>query len=98
MFLAAYGSPWLQALMGFGPDAADKVKRADHDLLREANEARLRASSKPQFEAGGLAEAMIRSLVYVGLAEQQHRRAGLRRGRRRCATRGRLGFGSASRR
>ena len=70
IFLAAYGLPWLQALMGFGPDAADKVKRADHDLLRQANEARLRAALEPKFAAGGLPEAMIRSLVYIGLAER----------------------------
>jgi Protein of unknown function (DUF3141) len=71
MFLAIYGLPWLQALVGFGPDAADKLKRADHDLLREANEARLRADLEPQFEAGGLPEAMIRALVYIGLAERR---------------------------
>ena len=52
MFLAAYGAPWLQALMGFGPDAADKVKRADHDLSAEANEARLRASSGDEVRSG----------------------------------------------
>ena len=69
MFLTTYGSPWLQALMGFGPDAAQSVKRADRDLLREANEAQLRAELESQFEAGGLAEALIRALVYVRLPE-----------------------------
>jgi hypothetical protein len=70
MFLAVYGAPWLQALMGFGPGTADTVKRADHDVLREAKEVRLRAELEAQFEAGGLAEAMIRALVYVRLPEK----------------------------
>ena len=50
--------------MGFGPDAANQPKR-DQDLLREANEARLRAELEPRFETGGLPEAMIRSLIYI---------------------------------
>jgi pimeloyl-ACP methyl ester carboxylesterase len=69
MFLSSYGSPWLQALMGFGPDAAGTLKHTDHDVLREANEARLRAELELQFEAGGLAEAMIRALIYIRLPE-----------------------------
>ena len=64
IFLATYGSPLLQALMGFGPDAANQPK-GDQDLLREANEARLRAELEPRFETGGLPEAMIRSLIYI---------------------------------
>jgi hypothetical protein len=70
VFLTTYGSPWLQALMGFGPDAAGTLKRADHDVLREATEARLRADLETRFEAGGLAEAVIRALVYIRLPEQ----------------------------
>jgi len=70
MFLTTYGSPWLQALMGFGPDAAQSPKHADHDLLREANEARLRADLEPRFEAGGLPEAVVRALVYIRLPER----------------------------
>jgi hypothetical protein len=38
-------------------------------VLREANEARLRAELESQFEAGGLAEAVIRALVYIRLPE-----------------------------
>ena len=69
MFLSSYGSHWLQALMGFGPDAAETLKHADHDVLREANEARVRAELESQFEAGGLAEAVIRALIYIRLPE-----------------------------
>jgi Protein of unknown function (DUF3141) len=69
-FLAVYGAPWLQALMGFGPGAADAMTHADHDVLREANEARLRAELESQFEAGGLAEAVIRAVIYVRLPEK----------------------------
>jgi pimeloyl-ACP methyl ester carboxylesterase len=70
MFLFTYGSPWLQALMGFGPEAAQALKRADRDVLREANEARLRAELESHFESGGMAEAVIRALVYIRLPEQ----------------------------
>ena len=69
MFLSSYGSPSLQALMGFGPDAAGTLRHTDHDVLREANEARLRAELELQFEAGGLAEAIIRALIYIRLPE-----------------------------
>jgi hypothetical protein len=70
MFLAIYGSPWVQALMGFGPGSAETLKRADHDLLRDANEARLRANLETKFEAGGMPEAVTRALIYVRLPER----------------------------
>ena len=40
------------------------------DLLREANEAQLRARLRARFEVGGLPEAMIRALIYVRLPER----------------------------
>ena len=70
MFLSMYGAPWLQALMGFGPGAERTLKRADKDVLREANEARLRTELEAKFESGGLAAAMVRALIYVRLPEQ----------------------------
>jgi len=69
-FLTIYGSPLLQALMGFGPGSAETLKRADHDLLRDANETRLRANLETKFEAGGMAEAVTRALIYVRLPER----------------------------
>ena len=77
VFLTTYGSPWLQSLMGFGPDAAGTLKRADHDVLRAATEARLRADLESRFDAGGLAEAVIRALVYIRLPEQRSTSADL---------------------
>jgi hypothetical protein len=70
VFLATYGSPWLQALMGFSPGAEKTLNQADHDVLREANEARLRAELETKFEAGGLPEAVIRSVIYIRRPEQ----------------------------
>lgn len=69
-FLVTYGAPWLQAMMGFSPGTEKTLQRADHDLLREANEARLRAELEKKFETGGLPEALIRSLVYIRMPEQ----------------------------
>ncbi|MBS0638322.1 MAG: DUF3141 domain-containing protein [Proteobacteria bacterium] len=70
VFLSTYGAPWLQALMGFGPDAVKTLQRADHDVLREANEARLRAELETQFQTGGLTDAIIRALIYIRMPER----------------------------
>jgi hypothetical protein len=70
IFLTTYGSPLLQALMGFGPDAAETLKQVDRDLMRETNQARLRADLESQFEVGGLGAAIIRALLYVRLPER----------------------------
>jgi hypothetical protein len=70
MFLATYGSPFLQALMGFSPGAEKTLNHADRDLLREANEARLRTGLEPRFETGTLHDALIRALIYIRLPER----------------------------
>jgi pimeloyl-ACP methyl ester carboxylesterase len=69
MFLAVYGSPLLQALVGFSPGSEKSLQRAERDLLREANEARLQAELEPLFETGSLPDAFIRALVYIRLTE-----------------------------
>ena len=67
LFLTTYGSPVLQALVGLGPDSQRSHRRADRDLLREANEAHLRTQLDARFEAGGPPEAMIRALIYIAM-------------------------------
>jgi hypothetical protein len=67
MFLSTYGSPWLQALVGLGGEAAPR--RIERDLLREANVFRLRAELKHRFEAGGPEDAALRALIYIRLPD-----------------------------
>jgi hypothetical protein len=68
VFLNAYGSPWLQALVGLGAEEA-APGRTDRDLVREANTARLRSELEHRFEVGGPEEAVMRALVYIRLLE-----------------------------
>jgi hypothetical protein len=70
MFLATYGSPLLQAMVGMATDQPLARRGVERDLLREATEARLRAELANRFESGGLQEAMIRALIYVRLPER----------------------------
>ncbi len=69
-FLTTYGSPVLQALLGLGTDQAQAGRHIEHDLLREATEARHRAELETKFAAGGLREALLRALIYIRLPER----------------------------
>ncbi len=69
-FLNTYGSPLLQALVGFGPQSPASRPHIERELIREAAEARLRSELETRFESGGLAEAVIRALMYVRVPEQ----------------------------
>ena len=66
VFLATYGSPLLQAMVGLAQQAPPRIER---DLMREARTERLRAELEGRFEAGGVDEAAIRALVYIKLPE-----------------------------
>jgi pimeloyl-ACP methyl ester carboxylesterase len=68
MFLNTYGSPLLQALVGLGaqPTPSHRIER---DLVREADEARLRSELESRFDFGGLEEAAVRALIYIRLPE-----------------------------
>lgn len=68
VFLSAYGSPWMQALVGPGTQDATQ-HRITRDLVREANTARLRSELEHRFEVGGLEEAVMRALIYIRLQE-----------------------------
>jgi hypothetical protein len=69
VFFATYGSPIVQAAAGLGPDAGAKAAHVERDLVREADQAQLRADLEDQFEAGGPLEACLRALVYVRLPD-----------------------------
>ncbi len=69
-FLTTYGSPVLQALLGLGIDQPLARRAIEHDLIREATEARRRAELETRFEAGGLPEVLLRALIYIRLPER----------------------------
>jgi hypothetical protein len=65
MFLAIYGSPVLQAVVGIDP-AADRPQRPGKSLMhRELMEKRI-AELKSKIDKGGLVECTIRGLIYAG--------------------------------
>jgi hypothetical protein len=70
VFLGTYGAPLLQAAVGLGSEQAGKEQRIAHDLLREADEARMRADLAGRFEVGGLPQAVVRALIYIRMPER----------------------------
>ena len=67
MFLAVYGSPALQAAVGVDPKSTPSRRREMDAGYRELLQARI-AELKSKIGSGGLREAGIRALVYVGSA------------------------------
>jgi hypothetical protein len=70
-FVNFYGSPVLQALMGLNTEAGRSHRHIERDLAREVAASRASADLATLFEVGGMAEAAIRSLVYVRAAAGQ---------------------------
>src|SRR5262249_29085658 len=67
-FLAIYGSPALQAAVGIDRAGARALRKASKNPLhRELLQKRI-AELKSQISVGGLREALIRGLLYVGTA------------------------------
>ncbi|MBR0896790.1 DUF3141 domain-containing protein [Bradyrhizobium tropiciagri] len=67
MFLAIYGSPALQAAVGVDPQSAPSQRRKMDPKHRELLRTRS-AELKSRIDSGGLREAGIRALLYVGSA------------------------------
>lgn len=67
MFLAVYGSPALQAAVGVDPQSEISRRREMEPKHRELLQARI-AELKSGMSSGGLREAGIRALLYVGSA------------------------------
>jgi pimeloyl-ACP methyl ester carboxylesterase len=66
-FLTVYGSPALQAAVGIDPaDTRPLRKPAKNPLHNELLQKRI-AELKSQIPTGGLREAIVRALIYVGL-------------------------------
>src|SRR5262249_46654677 len=67
-FFTIYGSPALQAAAGIDPAGTRPLRKASkHPLHDELLQKRI-AELKSRIPAGGLREAVIRALIYVGLA------------------------------
>jgi hypothetical protein len=67
LFLSVYGSPALQAAVGIDPQSTPSRKLQMSAPYRQRLEARI-AELKSQVDHGGLREATIRGLLYVGMA------------------------------
>jgi hypothetical protein len=67
MFLAIYGSPALQAAVGVDPQSTPSRRREMDGRHRERLEARI-AELKSKIGSGGLREAGLRALLYIGSA------------------------------
>jgi hypothetical protein len=67
MFLTVYGSPALQAAVGVDPQSAPSRRRAMDSDYHARLQARI-AELKSKIGAGGLREAGIRALLYIGSA------------------------------
>jgi hypothetical protein len=71
VFLSVYGAPGLQAMVGLRADANAGRQRVGSDVARETVVARRRAQLEAEVEQGGLREAAIRALLYIGLGREQ---------------------------
>ena len=67
-FLAVYGSPLLQAMVGLGASDEPPRRRPGDDPERSAFVQQRIAEIKARVGEGGAREAAIRALVYVGMA------------------------------
>jgi hypothetical protein len=68
MFFTVYGSPALQAAVGVNPAAAQPARHAAKSQLhQELMQTRI-AEIKKRIPLGGLREAVIRGLLFVGMA------------------------------
>jgi hypothetical protein len=69
-FLTVYGSPALQAAVGIDPGSTQRPRQAaKNPLHRQLLERRI-DELKARIPAGGLREAVIRALLYVGMPRQ----------------------------
>jgi len=69
-FLAAYGNPLLQSLLGLGARDAPPRPRPGEDPERIAQVGRSMAELRARVGEGGFREAMLRGLIYIALQER----------------------------
>jgi len=66
-FLAIYGLPMLQAIVGIDPSEGRPLRKAAKSLLHHELLQKRLAELKSRIPTGGLREAVIRALLYVGM-------------------------------
>ncbi|UPY38450.1 DUF3141 domain-containing protein [Sediminicoccus sp. KRV36] len=71
MFLATYGSPLVQTLVGLGAAGPTPGRREPRDLLRDAAAAEAAVALERNLAQGGLREALLRGLIYILRAERR---------------------------
>jgi protein-disulfide isomerase-like protein with CxxC motif len=67
-FLAIYGSPVLQAAVGIDQSHKLPLRKASKNLIQQDLLQKRSAELKARIPAGGLREAMMRAMLYVGMA------------------------------
>jgi pimeloyl-ACP methyl ester carboxylesterase len=65
-FLAIYGSPMLQAAVGIDPNSSRPLRKAAKDMLHKELLEKKIAELRAKIHAGGIREAVIRAVLYVG--------------------------------
>jgi hypothetical protein len=86
LFFRVYGSPVLQAATGIDPAAARPPRKAPKSLLHDELLQNRLADLKSRIPLGGVREAVIRGLLYVGVARREVDERGFGAVRRiRCA-------------
>jgi hypothetical protein len=66
-FMTFYGSPMVQAMVGLRSDDAAARPNIGRDVTREVAVHNMAAELEAHIERGGLCEAVVRALLYVGL-------------------------------
>jgi hypothetical protein len=70
IFMATYGSPLLQALVGLRADGSQTRQHVERELAREAAIQRQRAELDRRIEQGSPIEVALRALIYVRSPQQ----------------------------
>jgi hypothetical protein len=70
-FMAVYGSPMLQSLVGLQADAATARQKIGREVGHRTATAQARADIERSAERGGMQEAAIRALLYIGLGRPE---------------------------
>jgi hypothetical protein len=69
-FMAVYGSPAVQAMLGVDPASSQPQRKAAKSAVHQALKDRRIAELKSKIAVGGIREATIRGLLYAGLARR----------------------------
>ena len=67
-FHAIYGTPALQAALGIDASSTERPRKAERSKLHESLVARRIEALRADITRGGLCEALVRALVWVGMA------------------------------